>query len=119
MLTNVDIEKAITTAMQARSERTRIGADWVLRQAVKVYEQCMQVVPVMIRNGDTWVLSGEYKFDACNALRALELVGKHNTINCFNDKPSKITNKGNGQMVVQIISSKKQAEALEKSDTQR
>ena len=77
---NSAVKAAINEQLRIRAERLRVGADWVLSEAVKVYHRCMQVEKVMDRDGN---LTGEYKFDANNAVKALTLVGKHVDIKAF------------------------------------
>lgn len=73
-----------------RCERTSIDADYVLRQAVKLHERCMQEVkPKVHRNGDQ-VEDEEgnpvYEFNAAGAAKSLELVGKHVNVQAFKDR---------------------------------
>lgn len=89
-LTKPDIASAIAEAFKARSERTQIDADYVLRQAVKLHERCMQEVsPVTDRKGDQ-VYDGAgnplFEFNATGAAKGLELVGKHVNVQAFADK---------------------------------
>jgi len=84
------IASAIAEAFKARSERTQIDADYVLRQAVKLHERCMQEVsPVTDRKGDQ-IYDGEgnplFEFNAAGAAKGLELVGKHVNVQAFADK---------------------------------
>ena len=50
----------------------------ILVKLIKVYNRCMQAEPVMEWNSEAkeWVPSGEWQFDARNALKSLELMGK-------------------------------------------
>lgn len=77
---NTSVKAAINEQMSIRAERLRIGADWVLAESVKVYNRCMQMEKVIDKNGNT---TGEFKFDASNAIRALTLIGKHVDIKAF------------------------------------
>lgn len=77
---NASVKGAISEQMSIRAERLRIGADWVLAESVKVYNRCMQMEKVIDKNGNT---TGEFKFDANNAIRALTLIGKHVDIKAF------------------------------------
>jgi len=49
-------------------------ADEVLANIRTVATRCMQAVPVLDAEGNP---TGEYRFDAANALRGFELVGKY------------------------------------------
>lgn len=82
---------AVTDAMAERSERTQITADFVLQGIVKNIKRCEQAEPVVDRNGDPVYVTTEqgdvvpaYKYDATNALKGYELVGKH--LKMFTDK---------------------------------
>ena len=77
------IAAAIQTAFIKRLERTQIDADYVLRQAVKLHERCMQAEPVLDKTGNP---TGVYRFDAAGACRALELVGKHINVQAFREQ---------------------------------
>ena len=76
------IQARLAELMQERSKRVQIDADWVLRQAVKVHERCMQQEPVIV-NGEP---TGDFKFEPAGANKALELVGKHVNVQAFLDK---------------------------------
>lgn len=89
-LSKPDIADAIAAAFTARSEQTGIDAAYVLRQAVKLHERCMQEVsPIMDRKGEQ--VRDEagnplFEFDALGASKALELVGKHVNVQAFKEK---------------------------------
>ena len=76
------IQARLAELMKERAERVQIDADWVLRQAVKVHERCMQQEPV-IANGEP---TGEFRFEHSGANKALELIGKHVNVQAFLDK---------------------------------
>lgn len=86
-LTKPDIQQRIAELNQERLERVQIDADYVLRQAVKLHERCMQEVePLTDRRGEE--LKDEegrtiYGFDAKGAAAALKLVGEHVTVQAF------------------------------------
>lgn len=65
-----------------RSESTAINAAWVLRQAVKVHERCMQAEPIIDKEGGH---TGEYKFEHSGANKALEIIGKHVDVQAFTE----------------------------------
>lgn len=90
LLAKVSVAAAIAEAQAARSERTKIDADYVLRQAVKLHERCMQeVVPLtdrkgrQIRDDDGNPL---FVFNAAGAAKALELIGKHVDVQAFREQ---------------------------------
>ncbi len=53
MLTNVDIQEALTVALEQRSQRTEIGQDWVVACLVEIVEKAMQDRPVLNRKGES------------------------------------------------------------------
>ena len=65
LLTNDDIQAAISKLMLERSERNKIDADYVLRRARMMHEACWK------------------KDDAKNAIAALKLVGDHVGVQAF------------------------------------
>ncbi len=81
-----DIQELIQKLKAAREEKLEINADWVLQRALLINERCMQHEPVMIKEGDQMVESGEYKFEHAGANKSLELIGKHTSVKCFTDK---------------------------------
>jgi phage terminase small subunit len=89
-LTKPDIQDAIAEGAAKRSEQTAIDAAYVLRQAVKLHERCMQEIsPIVDRKGmQVTDEAGNplYEFNAMGASKALELVGKHVSIQAFKDK---------------------------------
>jgi phage terminase small subunit len=85
------VSAAIAEQLTIRAVRLRVGADWVLAEAVRVYERCMQAEKVLDRDGNH---TGEFKFDASNALKALTLVGKHVDVKAF-DQKVEVSQEGN------------------------
>jgi phage terminase small subunit len=75
-----EVSAAIAEQLAIRAERLRVGADWVLAEAVRVYQRCMQTEKILDRDGNH---TGEFKFDANNAIKALALVGKHVDVKAF------------------------------------
>ncbi len=84
------IAAAVAKAKQERCEATRIDAEWVLREAVALYERCIgEVKPALhpksrqqMRDADGNLL---FTFQAATAARVLELIGKHTDIGAFKD----------------------------------
>lgn len=74
------IASVISAEMHGRMQRLKIDGDWVLEQAVEVFNRCMQVEKMLDRNGN---LTGEFRFDATNSLKALELIGRHVNVKAF------------------------------------
>ncbi len=79
MLKKPEINEAIALVMNARCKVLGVDANWVLEQAVTLFERCMQTEKVIDQYGAT----GEYKFDANNAIKALHLIGKHVDVRAF------------------------------------
>ncbi|WP_034946122.1 terminase small subunit [Erwinia oleae] len=92
MMANDDILKRIAELNQERLERVRVDADYVLRQAVKLHERCMQEVePITDRRGEE--ITDEqgrtvYGFNAKGAVAALKLIGEHVTVQAFKQQTS-------------------------------
>lgn len=89
LLGNVGIAAAVEKARAARSEEAQIDAAYVLRQAVKLHERCMQEIsPLTDRKGEQ-VKDDEgnplFVFNATGAAKALELVGKHVGVQAFQE----------------------------------
>lgn len=72
-LTKPHIHGALRDARRVVSEKTRLTVEWVETRLMLVAERCLQHEPVVDRNGNP---TGEYRFDAAGANRALELLGK-------------------------------------------
>ena len=79
-LSKPDIASFIAELKQKRSDETTIDAAWVLRQAVKVHDRCMQAEPIIDKEGGS---TGEYKFEHTGANKALEIIGKHVGVQAF------------------------------------
>ncbi|NQV70989.1 MAG: terminase small subunit [Pseudohongiella sp.] len=83
------LAEAIRDAIERRTERTEIKADYVLKQAVKLHERCMQEIqPVTDKKGRHVEEEGRpvYSFNAAGAAKALQLVGNHVDVQAFQDK---------------------------------
>lgn len=80
LLKNVEIQRAVAAAQAKRARRVEVTQDYVLSNLVEVVERTMQRAPVLDRKGEQ-VTDEEgravWTFDAKNANRALELLGKH------------------------------------------
>lgn len=76
------IQEKIAELKAVRSEETRIDAAWVLRQAVKVHERCMQAEPVIVQGEPT----GDYKFEHAGANKSLEIIGKHVNVQAYSER---------------------------------
>lgn len=93
LLQDKRVQEYIQKEMDKRAKRVELTADDVLRDIKEIKERCMQAVPVLDKNG---METGEYKFDATNALKACELEGKH--LKLFTDK-HEVTGKDGGPLI--------------------
>ena len=97
-----EIAAAIQSAMDKRSQRTEITADYVLETIHETVERCKQARQVFDRKGDpvmvetpTGELAPAYTFDSSAVLKGAELLGKH--LKLFTDK-----HEHSGSIVVQV-----------------
>ncbi|HDL7851539.1 TPA: terminase small subunit [Yersinia enterocolitica] len=87
LLSNVMVQQRVGELAAERNIRVGIDADYVLRQAVKLHERCMQEVePITDRRGEE--ITDEdgktiFGFDAKGAAAALKLVGDHISVQAF------------------------------------
>jgi phage terminase small subunit len=109
------VAEAVAAGIQAASEVAQVDAAYVLRQAAKLHERCMQEIePFTDRKGNH--ITDEkgrplYVFDSSGAARALELVGKHVDVAAFKER-SEVSGPGGGPIVVESTLSEDQALAL-------
>ena len=80
LLNKTQVSDAIQKAREQQTKRTLITADYVLSSLREVVERSMQRAPVCNMRGEQ-IIDDEgnhiWGFDAKNANRALELLGKH------------------------------------------
>lgn len=93
LLANASVAAAIDVAKIERSEATKIDSEWVLREAVELYQRCMQEVRPALHPKTRRQLKTEeggpvFAFNAAVAARALELIGKHVEVNAFRENVS-------------------------------
>lgn len=82
-----EIQDAIQEGMTARTIRTELSQDYVINNLLEIVDRTMQARPVVDSKGNQ--VQGSdcnnlWTFDAKNAIRALELLGRH--LGMFNDK---------------------------------
>jgi len=65
-------------------EKGLTNAEDIIKSIIDIRTRCMQGSPVMVGHGKDKVESGEWEFDASNALRSNELLGKN--LNMWTDK---------------------------------
>jgi len=88
-----EIKGRLKELQENLAERNILTVEWVLNNLKEVAERCLQQEPVMIRQGNEMVESGEYQFAYAGANRSLELIGKH--LGMFTDK-MELTGKDGG-----------------------
>lgn len=74
LLKVVEVQAEIAAAQEQRAEKTKITAEWVLQKAAQVFEEA------------------HASNDRKNALRALEMCGKHVDVAAFKDNPAAAVN---------------------------
>lgn len=90
LLRKTKVSEAVNAAMERRSQKTKIDAEYVLMQAVKLHERCMQEIePFTDRKGNH--VHDEhgrpvYIFDSKGAAASLALVGKHVNVQAFKEQ---------------------------------
>ena len=105
LLQKTSIREAIEKAQAKRARRVEVTQDYVLSNLVEVVERTMQRAPVTDRKGEQ-VTDEEgravWTFDAKNANRALELLGKH--LGIFTDKiRAEVSGPDGGPMAAEIV----------------
>lgn len=102
-LNKVEIQAFLSELMQERNERVKIDADYVLKQAVKLHERCMQEVKPLIKGGEQQTDEDGnllFVFDSIGAKASLELIGKHTDVNAFKER---VDHTSNGKDIMQSI----------------
>lgn len=112
MLKKPAIKEAIASVMNARCRVLGIDANWVLDKAVTIFERCMQTEKVIDQYGAT----GEYKFDANNAIKALHLIGKHVDVRAF--ESDVITVNVDEQVINRLTQARKRIATLQEPPTE-
>lgn len=87
---NPDVKAEIERRRTERAQKAAIDAEYVLQQAVKLHERCMQEVEPFTDRKGNHIHDEEgrplYVFNANGAARALELVGKHIGVQAFKEQ---------------------------------
>ena len=87
LMTKNNVLQEINKKISARSQRTQYSQDNVVNYLLEIKERCMQARPVVNTRGQQVqdeAGNNLWTFDAKNALRAIELLGKH--MGMFKDK---------------------------------
>ncbi len=90
-LSKLAIQEAIAEAKRERSEATKIDAEWVLRELVKLHQRVTQEIKPALHPKTRKEMKDEegnllFVFNAAAANRALELIGKHTDIGAYKDR---------------------------------
>lgn len=111
LLSKSNVKAAIASAIKKIAAKTEVDAAYVLRQAQKLHERCMQEVrPFTDRKGEQiYDDDGNplYVFNATGAAKALELIGKHIDVQAFKDKHEISTPDGQPLIRVELVGAKK------------
>ena len=86
ILSYPNVQAFIDSVKFEAAQTVNIDAAWVLSQAVKLHNRCMQAEKVTMPNGDPMLdEDGEpvYKFEHAGAAKSLEIVGKHISVRAF------------------------------------
>jgi phage terminase small subunit len=87
---NEDVSARIDELLSRVAEVAVVDAAYVLKQAVKLHERCMQEIEPWLDRRGAQVRDEQgnplYVFNAAGAAKALELVGKHVSVQAFKDK---------------------------------
>ena len=110
LLKKTQVKRAVQKALAKRSRRTEVDADYVLRQAQKLHERCMQEIePYTDRKGNQ--IHDEdgnplYVFNANGAAKALEIIGKHINVAAFSEKHEISTPEGQPLIKIEFVKPK-------------
>src|SRR5258708_19508992 len=74
LLQNPPVLLAVTKARARLVEHVEVTQEFVVAKLVENLNRCMQAIPVLDKQGQE---TGEYRYEANAAHRALELLGKH------------------------------------------
>lgn len=74
LLTKVSIQAYISELNAEVTKKLMLSVESVLKDIAEIKRRCMQVEPVLDKEGEP---TGEYKFNAQGALKASELEGKY------------------------------------------
>lgn len=105
-----EIAAAVQKAMDERSKKVGVNAEYVLNTIIDTIERCKQAVPVLDRKGDPVLvqtplgdIAPAYTFEANAVLKGAELLGKH--LKLFTDK-TEVTGKDGGPVEITHIERK-------------
>ncbi|MAF43018.1 MAG: terminase [Parcubacteria group bacterium] len=81
LLSYANVQACVQHLKDERGKKTGVSQEFVVNGLKATFARCMQVTPVLDKDG---VPIGNYNFNASGANRALELLGKH--LGMFIDK---------------------------------
>lgn len=89
LLKKPDVAAYVSALQSVRRQRTMVDSDWVLMQAVRLHQRCMNEISIYVDRKGAPILDDEdnlqYVFNAAGAAKALELVGKHVGVQAFKE----------------------------------
>ncbi len=91
LLTNAKVAAAIAVAKEARTEETKIDAEYVLRKLHQIIERCLQEVEPALHSKTRLPMKDKdgnalFTFNAAGANQALALLGKHTAVAAFEER---------------------------------
>lgn len=78
LLKNHKVSARLTYLKEQRAEECLIDSVYTINGCKEIFERCMQHEPVMERQGNKMVETGEYKFDSTGANSAIDKLMKAN-----------------------------------------
>jgi len=100
LLSNVDIARLIDEAKRERQEKLKIDAEWVLRQAIRLYDRCM---------------GKDKQFFPRSAAQALELIGKNVVVKAFQQRINQTINNINLSLAEDLNAGRERARKAKES----
>ena len=97
LLKTTKVNNTIQELQVDKIEKLDISANYIISNLKAIADRCMQAEPVIGKDGNP---TGQYRFNASGANRALELIGKH--LGMFNDKLN-IQHTGEVKMCVNVV----------------
>lgn len=77
LLSKANIKAYIKEEKQKLTEKAELTTEWIIKSVKSVAERCMQAEPVLDKEGNA---TGEFRFEASGANKALELLGRYKGI---------------------------------------
>ncbi len=77
------IKQVIDLLKEKRIAKVQVDAQWVLEKSINLHNRCAQEEEVTDKDGNR---TGEYKFEHSGVAKALELIGKHVSVQSFKEQ---------------------------------